>query len=518
MAYVARHELLPAGARVLLMLSGGPDSMALLALVRLCDRRRRLGLRLSALHVDYGLRGADSDRDRRLTQQACAAAGVPLEIVRPDPPLSAPDFQEKARRYRLAAARRLSHARGGDLIAVGHNLDDQAETILYRLAKYAAPSSLMGMAPRAGRLVRPLLGVRAADVRGYCERRGIAWGEDHTNREEAYARNIVRLSVLPQLERLNPRVVESLGAAADVAREQQALLEELTADAWRVVVAAPAGGSPGELEGTPAAGGGERQGSESIDLTAFARIPRALQPLVLRRLAGTVLGRDALLDRRLTQALLDLAVSPVGSAGVELRDGWVAVREHRRLQLRPTADRHVCPELCCGIPAPGAPPVTVRFCGRTLSLEQVRGPLPDAGVVFGSAALGLDERLDAVTLRHPRHTDRFRPLGLGAEVSLQRFLSAQKVPRDQRPRSLVLEADGTVAWVEVRGSGPGDAGRIDGLRGRVAESFRVTQSSALTVCVRRWPMAGRHDRTTGSSTPERPDRSVGPSEGEGGAG
>jgi len=516
-AFVARHELLPAGARVLLMLSGGPDSMALLALVRLCDRRRRLGLRLSALHVDYGLRGADSDRDRRLTQQACAAAGVPLEIVRPDPPLTAPDFQEKARRYRLAAARRLSQARGHDLIAVGHNLDDQAETILYRLAKYAAPSSLVGMAPRAGRLVRPLLGVRAADVRGYCRRRGIAWGEDHTNREETYARNIVRLSVLPQLERLNPRVVESLGAAADVAREQQALLDELTADAWRLVVAAPADESREPPE-APAAHGGDRQGSESIDLVAFARIPKALQPLVLRRLAGTVLGRDALLDRRLTQALLDLAVSPVGSAGVELRDGWVAVREHRRLQVRPAADHHVCPELRCDIPAPGAPPVAVRFCGRSLSLGLLQGPLPDAASVPATAALGLDEQLESVTLRHPRDGDRFRPLGLGAEVPLQRFLSAQKVPRDERPRSLVVEADGVVAWVEVRGAGAGDAGVRDGLRGRVAESFRVTQSSAFTVCVRRGPVAGRHDRRSGSSAPQRPDRSGGPSEGEGGAG
>jgi len=515
MAFVTRHDLLPAGARVLLMLSGGPDSMALLALVRLCDHRRRLGLRLSALHVDYGLRGAESDRDRRLTERACTAAGIPLDVVRPDPPLTAPDFQEKARRYRLAAARRLLRRRGGDLVAVGHNLDDQAETIVYRLAKYASPSSLVGMSPRAGRLVRPLLGVRATDVRDYCVRRGIVYGDDRTNREEAYARNIVRLSVLPQLERLNPRVVESLGAAADVAREQQALLEDLTADAWRLVVAAPADGGPDEPDGAPPAGRGARPGSESIDLNALARIPTTLQPLVLRRLVGTVLGREALLDRRLTQALLDLAVSPAGSASVDLRDGWVAVREHRRLQVRPASGGHACPELRCAIPAPGAPPAEVVFCGRTLSLEQFRGPLPEAAVVFGTAALGLDERLDAVTLRHPRCGDRFRPLGLGAEVSLQRFLSAQKVPRDVRPRSLVVEADGTVAWVEVRGAG---AGVSDGLRGRVAESFRVTQSSAFTVCVRRRPVAGRHDGRSGPSAPQRPDRSGGASEGEGGAG
>ncbi len=161
--FVARREVLRAGERALLMLSGGADSMAMLALVRAADRRLALGLDLCALHVDYGLRGDDSTRDREIVARACAEAGIELEVVRLEAGLHGPNFQARARDLRYGRARALAAARGCDVIATAHNRDDQAETILYRLAKYASPQALVGMRPREagapGRaaLARPLL-------------------------------------------------------------------------------------------------------------------------------------------------------------------------------------------------------------------------------------------------------------------------------------------------------------------------------------------------------------------------
>lgn len=470
-AYAVRHGLLPAGTRLLLLLSGGPDSMALLALVRHCDRRLGLGLQLAGLHVDYGMRGAASDRDRSIVERACSAAGVPLEVVRPLPRLRSPDFQEKARRLRLDAARRLVEAGGIDLVATGHNLDDQAETIVYRLSKYASPTALSGMAPRSGHLVRPLLGVRAADVRDYCRSRGIEYGEDHTNREEVYARNVVRHSILPQMERLNPRVVESLAAASEVAREQQAVLGSLADEVWKRLASADGDG---------------------LDVAALRALPVAVRTLVLRRLAADALGPRALIQRRHTEALLSLVDAPPGFRSVRLPAGWEAVLEQGRLGLREVSAAHHCGPCRYAVPAPDGRPVPVGFCGRDLLVEQTTGGLPvppTSGALLGSSA-----PMRTIVLRHPDAGDVWRPLGLGAETPVGRFLSGQRVARRERDRSLVIEVDGAIAWVEVPipAAGADDGARPplrqrrigEALRGRVAESFRVTESTSFTVAVR----------------------------------
>ena len=133
--------------------------MALLSLLRATDRRLGLGLTLAALHVDYGLRGAESDRDRRIVERACAAAGLPLHVERLAGELKGPDFQSRAREVRYRLARGLAAEKGCDVLVTAHNRDDQAETVLYRLVKYASPRGLAGMRPRDGDVARPLLGL-----------------------------------------------------------------------------------------------------------------------------------------------------------------------------------------------------------------------------------------------------------------------------------------------------------------------------------------------------------------------
>ena len=202
---VASTGALRAGERALLLLSGGADSMALLSLVRAADRRLGLGLQFAALHVDYGLRGADSDRDRLIVERGCREAGLPLHVERLRGGLAGRDFQARAREQRYGRARELAAEHGYDVLVTAHNRDDQAETILYRLAKYASPRGLAGMRPRDGDLARPLLSLGAAEIREYCRAAGIEYGEDVTNAAPLYARNVLRLEVLPRLEALNPR-------------------------------------------------------------------------------------------------------------------------------------------------------------------------------------------------------------------------------------------------------------------------------------------------------------------------
>ena len=254
--FVEREDVLRRGEHVLLMLSGGADSMALLAVLPGVDARLGLQLRLSALHVDYGARGADSDRDREIVAHGCEAAGVPLHVVRLGRRLSGAGFQARARVLRYERAAEIAAARGCDVVATAHNRDDQAETVLYRLTKYASPRGLAGMRPRERRLARPLLCLGAAEIREYCCTRGIEYGEDVTNARPVYARNALRLEVLPALARLNPRVAETLSDTAALAAAE--------ADVLAAATAAAAARAAAQAAAQAAAGGASYGGGSSV--------------------------------------------------------------------------------------------------------------------------------------------------------------------------------------------------------------------------------------------------------------
>src|SRR6188768_1254641 len=169
---VREGGLVPAGTPLVAMLSGGRDSVCLLDLaVRLLGPGA-----VTAVHVNYGLRD-DSDADEAHCTALCARLGVELELERPRRPEGPGNLQSWARDTRYAAAAKLAFGEGAT-IATGHTADDQVETILYRLASSPSRRALLGMRPREGRLVRPLLGTTRAETTAYCEERDLAWRDD----------------------------------------------------------------------------------------------------------------------------------------------------------------------------------------------------------------------------------------------------------------------------------------------------------------------------------------------------
>ncbi len=174
------------------------------------------------------------------------------------PGLRGPNFQERARAFRYDTARALAAEHGYTRIATAHNRDDQAETVLYRLVKYPSPAALAGIAPLDGDLIRPVLCLGADEIRAYCDEAGIRYGDDVTNEQPVYARNRLRLRVLPELKAVNPRFTEGLAEAAAAARQERELLDRLVDAAWsRAVVTAP-DTAAAERVGRPFAGGRPR--------------------------------------------------------------------------------------------------------------------------------------------------------------------------------------------------------------------------------------------------------------------
>ena len=454
---VTQTGTLRPGEHALLLLSGGADSMALLSLVRAVDRRLGLGLSLEALHVDYGLRGADSDRDRLIVARRCAEAEVPLHVERLRGRLSGRDFQARARDQRYGLARQLAEKHGCTVIVTAHNRDDQAETILYRLAKYASPRGLTGMRPRERGLARPLLGLGAAEIREYCRAAAVEYGEDVTNAAPLYARNVLRLEVLPRLEALNPRLAETLAASAAQAAAEADVLAEAAAAARTRVVRPPGRGEVAV-----------------IDLAALAAEPPALRALALHGLVRDAMGGEALVERRLVEALERLATRPDDTGRVSFGGGLEAVRARGSLRLRLTAPPHACaPTMLDGaeLAAAGGAGLTAGFCGGLWRLRLLPGGVFDReAALAGEGFAGLAGAPRRVTLRHPRRGERFAPLGLGGETTLARFLAAARVPAERRPLTPILDVDGRAAWV-------------GGAPGRVAQAFTVEDSSALTLHV-----------------------------------
>ena len=379
--------LVVAGEPLLVLLSGGADSVCLL------DVAIELEAGVSALHVNYRLRPG-ADEDERFCHDLCDRLGVPLTVERAG---AAPEgnVQAWARELRYAAAEGLA---GGDY-ATGHTMSDQAETVVYRLATSPGRRALLGMEPRRGRLVRPLLEVSREGTREWCRSRGLEWCDDPTNRDTYYARARVRHEVMPHLRELNPAAERNIAETARRLREEQALVEDAVDDALERFGPAP-------------------------ELAALRDEPAALARLVLSRLAG-----ESVSPAR-TAEILRLADH--GTHELDVGGGVRAVVEYGRVRFARGAEAD----------APDPVPLHVPGSARFGEWEVEAHPGERGEIVLSADQLG-----SQVTVRSWRDGDRMRPAGLGGTKSLQDLFTDRKVPRALRRSLPVVEANGEIVWV-----------------------------------------------------------------------
>ena len=208
--------MLAPGARVIVAVSGGPDSVCLLHVLR------ELGILVSGVaHVNHKLRGADSEADEEFVGGIAREMALPFHSTAA--PCSGGDLEQTARRARREFFYDLIRRGLADRFAVGHTRDDQAETVLFRMLRGSGLAGLAGILPvTAEGLMRPLLGVTRGEVETYLREREIPWREDASNREPRFARNRIRHDLLPRLKQdWNPRLSEALAHLADLAYEEE---------------------------------------------------------------------------------------------------------------------------------------------------------------------------------------------------------------------------------------------------------------------------------------------------------
>ncbi len=456
---IRRHHMLPAGGRVAVALSGGPDSVALLYLLRELEDRGEL-IVAGAAHFNHQLRGAASDGDEAFCRALAARLGLPLEVgagdVRAYARAEKRSIEDAARRMRYSFLAAAASRLGAEAIAVGHSRDDQAETFLLRLLRGSGTRGLGSIRPRAGVVIRPLIDVSRAALRQFAADEGLIFQEDATNADVTVPRNRIRHELLPYLEReFSPGIVEVLAREAALAQADEDKLEaEAIEKAASIVLSFTASntGKPGGSSGASAPV--QAVGSVPavvIDTRALGALHPALASRVarqaLQRLAGPqFVGFD--------HVQRFLAFVETGAAGQAMSlPGQQAVHEGARVRLGPEPERggpvsNLARHL---LPVPGE--VILDRQGMVLSAGWT-----DSTQTAGSGDSVLIQGIPgglAVRFRAPG--DRFQPPGLGGRTKkLQDYLVDRKVARADRDfLPLVVDGDDRILWVVGHGVAEG---------------------------------------------------------------
>jgi tRNA(Ile)-lysidine synthase len=481
--FIRRHRLLSPGGTVVVGVSGGADSVCLLHV--LAKRQKALGISIHIAHLNHQLRGVESETDAKYVANLAGSLGIPVTIDTQDVAAYRINrnlsVEEAARELRYAFLARVAREVGANRIAVGHTRDDHVETILMHLLRGTGIAGLWGLAPcspavydsqgmpfpasrvslgdsppslRAGALsvakgqqdnlliIRPLLDITREETASYCHEHGLDPRIDSSNRSLSFFRNRLRLQLLPLLRTYNPSIDQALLRLADIAREDEAFIEQEVSGLWDKVT---------------------QQDNNSIwlDRKQIASLPIALQRQLLRAAVIKLVGDARDIEATHIEAARSLLNKPVGKR-VSLPRGFVCQGGYNEIIITSTAKQHHLP------PSPFPPlagqfplrvpgrtffpgwKVTATIVGERTDSLSLRGS-PSAGKQAWQSNLAADFDLhktgSELFVRQRQPGDRFQPLGLDMPKKLQEFMVDVKIPRSWRGRIPVVCSPQQIIWV-----------------------------------------------------------------------
>ncbi|HOF05354.1 MAG TPA: tRNA lysidine(34) synthetase TilS [Syntrophales bacterium] len=465
-AAIEGNEMLRCGDRVVVAISGGPDSVALLAVLQMLAGE--YGFALTAAHLNHGFR-IESGAEERFVTEFCASRGVPLDIDQAE--ISGPQgvpgkFNEDlARKVRYAFLERTARKRDANRIALGHHLQDQAETILMNLLRGGGSEGLKGMVPvRDRRYIRPFLNVRRCEIIEFLEKHGLNYVTDRSNEEIKYLRNRIRHELLPLLRnRYNRNIESTLARTAAVLREEDAFFRQEVQqllESW-------------EIAATPE--------GVCLDVEKMRALPVALCRRVVKHLLTSCAGREQGIFFNHVHSVMGLISSPHPSGTVHLPYALEAKRDYGRLVVVPRGHAGKIDDFNYQVTIPGDLLISEtgdhldlrflevsprEFCpGKESEDRQSAEPMESRGSLCsgtdragGATLVPVTGYLDyeriglPLQVRNMRFGDRMRPLGMNGTKKVKDIFIDRKIARDERRRLPFLIAGGRIVWIP--GAGP----------------------------------------------------------------
>ena len=479
--YIDTHRLLKPGARVVVGVSGGPDSVTLLhVLQRLADS---LDLTVHVAHLHHGIRNTDADADADFVAALAEAWGLPCTIERIDVPAVAAEqkiaLEEAARRARYTFLHQVAQQTSALRIAVGHNADDQSETVLMHLLRGTGPAGLRGMLPATPlrdyhlltpcpkpvpemKLIRPLLSIPRTDIEAYCAEQQLSTRFDRSNLDTTFFRNRLRHEVLPYLAQINPGFAQNLRHLAEVVRADYDLLHEFVSVAWDTLL----------IKSTP--------DLLVFNLEGWRTQPLAIQRAIIRRAAYNL--RHSLRDVSFVHVEDAVRIAQQGTTGaqatlphglrltIDYETFTIAGEEEvtRNLANLPPESPWLMPGSTIPLPVPAeidlpngwhlhiqeAPhwnlEAITNNCNPLVAWMDADALGENAGGASdpGDEVSVTDSRAIGAILRTRQRGDLFQPLGMHqATVRLSDLLINTKIPRSWRDYVPLVEANGHILWV-----------------------------------------------------------------------
>ncbi len=430
---ILARNLLRQGDRIVVAVSGGPDSVALLACLVALSARWKWDLSIG--HVNHGLRGAESEEDVGFVEKLGDDMGVPVSVrdirlKKGDAKLSKQSFQAYAREARYHALESILLERNATKIALGHMADDQAETVLMWMLRGSGTGGLSGIPPKRGeRIVRPLLDIPRTDIIAYLKQQQLSYRMDSSNKETVYFRNRLRQDLVPHLKEYAPGIVHTLTRQAEIIRDDHDYLESMAGNFFQQICVT------------------KDEQQLQMDTVALLALPMAIRRRVVRCGFQHLKGNTQDLRFDVIQRLLDYVEHGQSGWTMKLHDINIAL-EYDRLIFSTKAEifQDSLHPLPLEIRLPGD--VVWPSTGQRMVVskhdftEMARSPHK------------LEMYLDADTftpelqLRSWMPGDVFCPKGLGGrKKKIQDFFSDVKLPRSQRVKVPLLVSPEGILWV-----------------------------------------------------------------------
>jgi tRNA(Ile)-lysidine synthase len=428
--FIENNRLFGPGSRIIVGVSGGPDSMALFSILN--ELRRSWSLEIIALYCHHGLRRA-ADQEVDFVRHWAGVWGCSFSTSKVDVQSfqqeNKSSLQEAARELRYGVFRSFLVKQKADRVALAHTANDQAEEVLIGLIRGAGLGGLAGIPVQRESFIRPLLATYRPEILTYLAERNIPYLEDESNKDRRFLRARVRHQLLPELGKFSPNIITQLNRTAALLGKDEAFLQEKTKRIMARVQVSQEGGVQFSRKG-------------------LIKLPQAILSRLFQKALFQVKGDLRLIGSVHLLSLINAVCGPSIQGRLDLPGGVQASWDRDRIILQPAVSISPHPILFSGqVDGPGK--IYIREIGAEISFERVRIDPQTARKTFDRQQALVDwEKIRwPLVVRNIQAGDRFRPLGLRGAKKVNRFFMDKKIPRSQRDRIPLIISGGEIVWI-----------------------------------------------------------------------